>query len=140
MLVTYILLAVAHKIPRPRLAVSSTDETSLYPAQVDEKATLFHPCALGWNRTNINGLEVRRTIHCATRANEGQNECLLSFSTSDALESFAYEGPRSSIVAVRANAVNVKGRESPPLALPSEDQTVNDAFQNLELLRRALRD
>gem|GEM_PF-4644633 len=24
--------------------------------------------ALGWNRTNINGLEVRRTIHCATRA------------------------------------------------------------------------
>ena len=48
--------------------------------------------ALGWNRTNNSGLEVRSYIHLTTRASEGQNENSFSFFPSDALESFAYKG------------------------------------------------
>ena len=62
--------ADANEFPRPRLAVPSTDGTSLRPAHVFKKAKKFAflPCALGWNRTNNSGLEVRSYIHLTTEA------------------------------------------------------------------------
>ena len=65
-MVTSNSFAVANEFSRPRLAVPQACGTSLRPAHNRKNQTqvwFLCVCALGWNRTNINALEERSSIH-----------------------------------------------------------------------------